>query len=150
MTEFSVDSHLICFNVIIALILGNLITRWNLSSGAARPNPQGSFKYREIPITDVYILVNNPIQLIAGKWRRSINGISYLPPTTPLLLARQYNIQGVFKLDFPNRMITSRIPKLDTSLINATYKGFMEVIFQNNGTDVESYHMDGYAFFVVG
>lgn len=47
-------------------------------------------------------------------------------------------------------MITSRTPKLDTSLINATYKGFMEVIFQNNGTDVESYHMDGYAFFVVG
>lgn len=127
-----------------------LIIRWNLSSGAARPNPQGSFKYREIPVTDVFILVNKPTQLIGGKWRRSINGISYLAPTTPLSLARHFNIPGVFKLDFPNRIITTRTPKLDTSLINATYKGFMEIIFQNNNTNIESYHMDGYAFFVVG
>ena len=26
----------------------------------------------------------------------------------------------------------------------------MEIILQNNDTTVESYHMDGYAFFVVG
>jgi hypothetical protein len=26
----------------------------------------------------------------------------------------------------------------------------MEIIFQNNDTAVQSYHMDGYAFFVVG
>ena len=26
----------------------------------------------------------------------------------------------------------------------------MEIIFQNNATSVQSYHLDGYAFFVVG
>ena len=32
----------------------------------------------------------------------------------------------------------------------ALNRGFMEIIFQNNDTTVQSYHLDGYAFFVVG
>ncbi|XP_015579710.1 monocopper oxidase-like protein SKU5 isoform X1 [Ricinus communis] len=123
--------------------------RWNVSAGAARPNPQGSFKYGEITVTDVYVLLNRRAELIDGKWRTALNGISYLAPSTPLKLAQQYNISGVYKLDFPNR-IMNRPPKVDASLINGTFKGFMEIIFQNNDTTVQSYHVDGYAFFVVG
>ncbi|MQM18960.1 hypothetical protein Taro_051959 [Colocasia esculenta] len=41
-------------------------------------------------------------------------------------------------------------PRLGSSVINGTYRGFMEIIFQNNDTTVQSYHLDGYAFFVVG
>lgn len=78
-----------------------------------------------------------------------MNGISYLPPSTPLKLAQQFNLLGLYKLDFPNRLM-NRPAKLDTSLINGTYKAFLEIIFQNNGTNVQSYHLDGYAFFVVG
>jgi hypothetical protein len=125
------------------------IFRWNVSAGAARPNPQGSFKYGQITVTDVYVIVNRPAELIDGKWCTTLNGISYLPPSTPLKLAQQYNIPGVYKLDFPNVQM-NRPPKVDTSLINGTFKGFMEIIFQNNDTAVQSYHMDGYAFFVVG
>lgn len=44
----------------------------------------------------------------------------------------------------------NRPAKVDTSLINGTFKGFMEIIFQNNDTTVQNYHLDGYAFFVVG
>ncbi|KAJ7961685.1 Monocopper oxidase-like protein SKU5 [Quillaja saponaria] len=123
--------------------------RWNVSAGAARPNPQGSFRYGQITITDVYVILNRPPELINGKWRTTLNGISYLPPSTPLKLAQQFSIPGVYKLDFPNRLM-NRPPKVDASLINGTYKGFMEIIFQNNDTTVQSYHMDGYAFFVVG
>ncbi|KAF5470293.1 hypothetical protein F2P56_010814 [Juglans regia] len=123
--------------------------RWNVSAGAARPNPQGSFKYGQITVTDVYVILNRPPELIDGKWRTTLNGISYLPPSTPIKLAQQFNLLGVYKLDFPNRLM-NRPPKMDTSLINATHKGFMEIIFQNNDTTVQSYHMDGYAFFVVG
>ncbi|KAL0459035.1 UNVERIFIED_CONTAM: Monocopper oxidase-like protein SKU5 [Sesamum latifolium] len=90
--------------------------RWNVSAGAARPNPQGSFRYA---------------------------------PSTPVKLAQQFTVRGVFKLDFPNRFM-NRPAKVDTSLINGTFKGFMEIIFQNNDTSVQSYHLDGYAFFVVG
>ncbi|KAL2470749.1 SKU5 similar 3 [Abeliophyllum distichum] len=78
--------------------------RLNVSAGAARPNPQGSFKYGEITVTDVYLILNRPAELIDGKWRTTLNGISYLSPTTPLKLAQQFNIPGVFKLDFPNRL----------------------------------------------
>ncbi|KAK2965822.1 hypothetical protein RJ640_025331, partial [Escallonia rubra] len=123
--------------------------RWNVSAGAARPNPQGSFKYGQITVTDVYVILNRPAERIDGKWRTTLNGISYLAPSTPLKLAQQFKIPGVYKLDFPTKLM-NRPAKVDTSIINGTYKGFMEIIFQNNDTTVQSYHMDGYAVFVVG
>ncbi|XP_057825421.2 monocopper oxidase-like protein SKU5 [Cryptomeria japonica] len=123
--------------------------RWNVSAGAARPNPQGSFKYGSINVTQVYVLRNMPPVMIDGKRRCTLNGISYHAPATPLKLADRFNLTGVFKLDFPERPM-NRPPKIDTSVINGTYRGFMEIIFQNNDTSVQNYHMDGYAFFVVG
>ena len=126
-----------------------VICRWNVSAGAARPNPQGSFKYGDITVTEVFVILNRPAELIDGKWRTTLNGISYVAPSTPLKLAQQFNIPGVYKLDFPNRLM-NRPAKVDISIINGTYKGFFEIIFQNNDTSVQSYHMDGYAFFVVG
>lgn len=126
-----------------------LICRWNVSAGAARPNPQGSFKYGDITVTEVFVILNRPAELIDRKWRTTLNGISYLAPSTPLKLAQQFNVLGVYKLDFPNRLM-NRPPKVDTSVINGTYKGFFEIIFQNNDSSVQNYHMDGYAFFVVG
>ncbi|GMH25817.1 hypothetical protein Nepgr_027660 [Nepenthes gracilis] len=123
--------------------------RWNVSASAARPNPQGSFRYGQITVTDVYVILNTPPVLIDGKWHTTLNGISYFEPLTPLKLAQQFNVPGVYKIDFPNRPM-NRPSKLDTSLINGTYKGFIEIIFQNGDTTVQSYHLDGYAFFVVG
>lgn len=126
-----------------------LLIRLNVSAGAARPNPQGSFRYGQITVTDVYVILSRPVELVEGKWRTTLNGISYIAPPTPLNLAQQFKIPGVFKLDFPNTFM-NRPAKFDTSIINGTFKGFMEIIFQNNGTSVQSYHLDGYAFFVVG
>lgn len=123
--------------------------RWNVTASAARPNPQGSFRYGEITVTDVYVILNTPPLQINGKWRTTLNGISYFTPSTPLTLAQQFDVLGVYKVDFPNRPM-NRPAKLDTSLINGTFKGFIEIIFQNNDTVVKSYHLDGYAFFVVG
>uniref|UniRef100_A0A8I6XK37 Monocopper oxidase-like protein SKU5 n=1 Tax=Hordeum vulgare subsp. vulgare TaxID=112509 RepID=A0A8I6XK37_HORVV len=123
--------------------------RWNVTASGARPNPQGSFHYGDITVTDVYLLQSRPPELIDGQLRSTINGISYIAPSTPLILAQLFNVPGVFKLDFPNHPM-NRLPKVDTSVINGTYKGFMEIIFQNNATAVQSYHLDGYAFFVVG
>ncbi|XP_020271821.1 monocopper oxidase-like protein SKU5, partial [Asparagus officinalis] len=123
--------------------------RWNVSASAARPNPQGSFRYGSINVTQVYMLENKPLVTINGKQRATLNGISYSPPSTPLRLADQYNLKGVYTLDFPTKPLDEP-PKLGTSLMNASYKGFMEIIFQNNGTNVQTYHLDGHAFFVVG
>nr|CAD1844452.1 unnamed protein product [Ananas comosus var. bracteatus] len=123
--------------------------RWNLSAGAARPNPQGSFRYASINVTQQYLLRNEPPVMINGERRATLNGISYSPPETPLRLADQYTVKGVYTLDFPTRPLKGS-PKLARSVINGTYRGFMEIIFQNNDTNVQTYHMDGYAFFVVG
>ncbi|XP_010259022.1 PREDICTED: monocopper oxidase-like protein SKU5 [Nelumbo nucifera] len=123
--------------------------RWNVSASGARPNPQGSFRYGTINVTDIYVLKNKPPITINGKRRTTLSGISYVNPSTPIRLADQYNVKGVYKLDFPNRPLTG--PSLmESSVINGTYRGFMEVILQNNHTTIQSYHMDGYAFFVVG
>ncbi|KAL8216734.1 hypothetical protein R6Q57_023571 [Mikania cordata] len=123
--------------------------RWNVTASGARPNPQGSFRYGSINVTDVYLLRNTPPETINGKRRATLSGISFVNPTTPIRLADEYKVKGVYKLDFPNEPLTGP-PKMETSVINGTYRGFMEVIFQNNETKMYSYHVDGYAFFVVG
>ncbi|KAG9452405.1 hypothetical protein H6P81_005309 [Aristolochia fimbriata] len=123
--------------------------RWNVSASGARPNPQGSFKYGSINVTQVYVLKNKPPVMIDGKRRTTLNGISYVNPITPIRIADNFDVKNVYKLDFPTRPLTGP-PKMATSVINGTYRGFIEIIFQNNDTIVQSYHMDGYAFFVVG
>lgn len=123
--------------------------RQNGSASGARPNPQGSFHYGSINVTDVYMLRSIPPVIIDGKLRATYNGISFDNPDTPIKLADEYNVKGVYKLDFPNQPM-NRSPKVDRSVINATYKGFIEIILQNNDTVPQSFHMDGYSFFVVG
>ncbi|KAL6986069.1 Monocopper oxidase-like protein sku5 [Sarracenia purpurea var. burkii] len=123
--------------------------RWNVSASGARPNPQGSFRYGSINVTDVYVLKNKAPVTINGKQRTTLSGISFVNPSTPIRLADQFKLKGVYKLDFPDKPITGP-PKMETSIINGTYRGFMEVILQNNDTNVQSYHVNGYAFFVVG
>ncbi|OMO52433.1 Cupredoxin [Corchorus olitorius] len=124
-------------------------TIWNVSASGARPNPQGSFRYGSINVTEIYVLKNKPPVTINGKKRTTLNGISFVNPATPIRLADQFKVKGVYKLDFPKRPLTGP-PKMETSIINGTYRGFMEVILQNNDTKVQTYHMSGYAFFVVG
>ncbi|KAG8086803.1 hypothetical protein GUJ93_ZPchr0010g10267 [Zizania palustris] len=123
--------------------------RMNGSSGAARPNPQGSFHYDSINITQTFVLKNEIPLRINGRRRRTINRISYSPPETPLRLADLHNLTGVYTTDFPT-MPSNAPPKMASAALNASYKGFLEIVFQNNDTDVQTYHLDGYSFFVVG
>ncbi|KAL3499526.1 hypothetical protein ACH5RR_038619 [Cinchona calisaya] len=123
--------------------------RWNVTASGARPNPQGSFRYGSINVTEVYVLKNKPPVTINGKWRSTLSGISYANPVTPIRLADQYKVKDVYKLDFPTNPLTGP-PRIAASIINGTYRGFMEVILQNNDTKMHSYHMSGYNFFVVG
>ncbi|CAN4127580.1 unnamed protein product [Withania somnifera] len=123
--------------------------RWNVTASGARPNPQGSFRYGSINVTEIYVIQNKPPTKVDGKRRTTLNGISFVNPQTPIRLADKYKLKGVYKLDFPTAPLTGP-PKMETSVINGTYRGFMEIILQNNDTKVHTYHMSGYAFFVVG
>ncbi|TVU42778.1 hypothetical protein EJB05_09200, partial [Eragrostis curvula] len=75
--------------------------------------------------------------------------ISYSPPETPLRLADLHNLTGVYTTDFPT-MPSNAPARIASSVLSASYKGFLEIIFQNNETDIQTYHLDGYSFFVVG
>lgn len=100
-------------------------------------------------MTEIYVLKNKPLEKIDGKRRATLSGISYVNPATPIRLADHFKVKGVYKLDFPTKPITGP-PRVETSVINGTYRGFMEIILQNNDTKMHTYHLSGYAFFVVG
>lgn len=123
--------------------------RQNVSASGARPNPQGSFHYGQINVTQTYVIKTVPPEIINGTLRTTLNGISFVKPDTPIRLADNYNVTGTYKLDFPDQPL-NRTPRVDRSVINATYKGFIEIIFQNNDTVMQSFHVDGYSFFMVG
>ncbi|XP_050287642.1 monocopper oxidase-like protein SKS1 [Quercus robur] len=126
-----------------------LSIRQNVSASGARSNPQGSFHYGQINVTQTYVIKTVPPEIINGTLRTTLNGISFVNPDTPITLADNYNVMGAYKLNFPDQPL-NRTPRLDRSVINATYKGFIEIIFQNNDTMMQSFHVDGYSFFMVG
>ncbi|KAL5190740.1 Monocopper oxidase-like protein SKS1 [Glycine soja] len=123
--------------------------RQNTSASGARPNPQGSFHYGSINITDTYVFKVTSLVPINGTNRATINGISFLKPEVPFRLADKHQLRGTYKLDFPSKPM-NRTPVIDRSMINATYKGFIEIILQNNDSSIQNFHLDGYSFFVVG
>ncbi|KAL9993625.1 putative L-ascorbate oxidase [Helianthus debilis subsp. tardiflorus] len=124
--------------------------RMNNSASGARPNPQGSFHYGSINVTNTYALRSAPPVMINGTRRAAFNGVSFAnPKITPVRLADSHNVKGAYKLNFPKTPLDEP-PRIARSIINETYKGFVEIILQNNDTVVQSFHMDGYSFFVVG
>ncbi|TYH93415.1 hypothetical protein ES332_A13G252300v1 [Gossypium tomentosum] len=125
--------------------------RWNLTASAARPNPQGSYKYGSVNITRTIKLANTA-QKVDGKLRYAINGASYVEPTTPLKLAEYYGVADkVFKYDTIPDDPPAEITKItmEPIVLNLTHRNFMEIIFENRETAIQSYHLCGYAFFAV-
>ncbi|KAJ0040819.1 hypothetical protein Pint_28127 [Pistacia integerrima] len=124
--------------------------RTNLTANAARPNPQGSFHYGQIRVVRTIVLENTAVK-INGKLRYAVNGISYVDPSTPLKLADWYNISGVFDLKtIKDKPTHGALAKPGVSVIGLTLHDYVEIVFQNNDTTVQSWHLDGSSFYVVG
>lgn len=132
----------------VIIFISNLFRR-NLTANAARPNPQGSFHYGQINITKTIIL-GNSAEKINGKLYYGVNNISYVNPDTPLKLADYYNIPGVFDLRTARDKPTPGPMVQDTPVYGLALHDFLEIIFQNNEPTTQSWHLDGYNFFVVG
>ncbi|RYR28288.1 hypothetical protein Ahy_B01g052407 isoform B [Arachis hypogaea] len=125
--------------------------RWNLTASAARPNPQGSYHYGGINITRTIILSNSVIRS-QGKLRYAINGVSHVDTETPLKLAEYYGIADkVFKYDLISDVppVTVDNLTLAPNVLRATYRTFIEIIFQNPTKTIQSYNLGGYSFFAV-
>ncbi|KAG4906394.1 hypothetical protein JHK84_054904 [Glycine max] len=125
--------------------------RWNLTASAARPNPQGSYHYGQINITRTIKLVNT-VSRANGKLRYGLNGVSHVDTQTPLKLAEYYGVADkVFKYNLISDSPDTAFPDLTVApnVINATFRDFIEVIFENPGKVIQSYNLDGYSFFAL-
>uniref|UniRef100_A0A0A0L0K6 Uncharacterized protein n=1 Tax=Cucumis sativus TaxID=3659 RepID=A0A0A0L0K6_CUCSA len=123
--------------------------RTNLTASGPRPNPQGSYHYGLINTTKTIILANSAGQ-VNRKQRYAVNSVSFVPADTPLKLADFFKIGGVFRVGSISDRPTGGGIYLDTSVMGVDYRAFVEIIFQNNENIVQSWHIDGYSFFVVG
>lgn len=126
-----------------------LLSRWNLTANAARPNPQGSYHYGTIPIVRTLVLTNSA-PIIKGKPRYAINKVSYKNPSTPLKLADYFNISGVFNLNTIKDTSPPGPAVIGTSVVGIELHDFVEIVFQNAENTMQSYHLDGSDFWVVG
>ncbi|XP_022845466.1 monocopper oxidase-like protein SKU5 isoform X2 [Olea europaea var. sylvestris] len=124
--------------------------RWNLTTGAARPNPQGTFNVSNITLTQSFILHGSKAE-INGTLRYVVNNVSYLTLDTALKLADYFrNGSGVYELDaFPVRSVNDAAA-YGTSVVTGVHKGWLEIVFNNGHEVMDSWHLDGFGFYVVG
>ncbi|OWM87618.1 hypothetical protein CDL15_Pgr022731 [Punica granatum] len=124
--------------------------RWNMTAGAARPNPQGTFNVHNVTISQTFILHGSVAEL-NGSTRYTVNNVSYITPDTPLKLADQFaNGSGVYVLDeFPVASVKF-VAQKGVFVSTGIHKGFMEIVFKNDLEVMDSWHLDGFGFFVVG
>ncbi|XP_021719725.1 L-ascorbate oxidase homolog isoform X1 [Chenopodium quinoa] len=123
--------------------------RMNLSASGPRPNPQGSYHYGLIKLQRTIVFANSAAY-INQRQRYAINSVSYVQADTPLKLADYFNIPGVYSPNSVPSYPTWRPAYLKTGVLQTDYRTFIEIVFQNEEDSVQSYHIDGYAFFVVG
>ncbi|KAI3721652.1 hypothetical protein L2E82_32669 [Cichorium intybus] len=123
----------------------------NLTASAARPNPQGSYRYGSINITRT-IRIASSAGTVNGKIRYALNGISHEDTETPLKLAEYFGVADkVFEYnsmkDKPPDNLNRIVVK--PNVLNGTYRNFVEIIFENSEKSIQSYHLSGYTFFAV-
>ncbi|CAK9158552.1 unnamed protein product [Ilex paraguariensis] len=131
------------------LRLTGLLIKPDLLASGPRPNPQGSYHYGLVNTTRTIRLANSA-PIINGKQRYAVNSVSFIPADTPLKLADYFSISGVFNLGSIPDNPTGGGGYLQTSVMAADFRGFVEVVFENSEDTVQSWHIDGHIFFVVG
>ncbi|XP_050149672.1 L-ascorbate oxidase homolog [Malus sylvestris] len=123
--------------------------RTNLTASGPRPNPQGSYQYGLVNVSRTIMLQSSAAQ-VSGKQRYAVNSVSFIPADTPLKLADYFKIDGVFKVGSISDYPTRQNMYLDTSVMGANFRAFVEIVFENKENIVQSFHLDGYSFWVVG
>ncbi|RHN81280.1 putative L-ascorbate oxidase [Medicago truncatula] len=124
--------------------------RWNLTAGAARPNPQGTFNVTNVTISQTFILEASTATIDQVSFH-TVNNVSYSTPKTPLKLADHFsNGSGVYELDAYSKNTSNVKAVRDVFVASALHKEWAEIVVKNTLTNIDSWHLDGYSFFVVG
>ncbi|XP_038710808.1 monocopper oxidase-like protein SKU5 isoform X2 [Tripterygium wilfordii] len=124
--------------------------RWNITTGAARPNPQGSFNVSNVTLSQTFYLRGSKA-IISGAPHYIVNKVSYLTPDTPLKLADQFSDgAGVYVLDQYQTNTSNADYVIGTFVATGIHKVWIELVFKNDLLVMDSWHLDGFGFFVVG
>ena len=125
--------------------------RWNLTTGAARPNPQGTFNVSNVTLSQSFLLHGGVTANLDGFVHYTVNNVSYDTPNTSLKLADYaLNGSGVYLLDdFPVHHISPLAVK-GTFVRSGNHKGWLEIVFFNDHQNIDSWHLDGFGFYTVG
>ncbi|XP_027090319.2 monocopper oxidase-like protein SKU5 [Coffea arabica] len=125
--------------------------RWNLTTGAARPNPQGTFNVSNVTLSQSFLLHGGVTANLDGFVHYTVNNVSYDTPNTALKLADYaLNGSGVYLLDdFPVHHISSLAVK-GTFVRSGNHKGWLEIVFFNHHQNIDSWHLAGFGFYTVG
>jgi iron transport multicopper oxidase len=124
-----------------------------MTTGAARPNPQGTFNVTNVTLSQTFILRASASEIDGAPPRYTVNNVSYLTPDTPLKLADHFlNGSGVYVLDAFSTNSTN-IETVGVFVATGNHKGWIELVFTTD-LDVmvlmDAWHLDGFSFYVVG
>lgn len=102
-------------------------------------------------LSQTFILQSSIADLYDQIPRYVVNNVSYSTPETPLKLADYYvNGTGVYQLDaFPVRSVNANAA-YEVSVVTGIHKGWIEIVLKNNLNAMDSWHLDGFGFYVVG
>ncbi|KAJ6690508.1 hypothetical protein OIU85_006738 [Salix viminalis] len=125
--------------------------KWNLTTGAARPNPQGTFNVRNVTLSQTFILTGSRAQDANGVPCYTVNDVRYSNTDTPLKLADlMTNGSGFYELDKFSTNSSSGNPRNGVFVASGNHKGWLEIVLKNDLDVMDSWHLDGYSFYVVG
>lgn len=121
-----------------------------MTTGAARPNPQGTFNVTNVTLSQTFILEGS-ISEISVDLRYVVNNVSYLTPETPLKLADYFvNGSGVYNLDEFSVNSVNAAAVNGVFVATGIHKGWHEIVFKNDLDVMDAWHLDGFGFYVVG
>ena len=88
---------------------------------------------------------------INGLPRYAVNNVSYYTLNTPLKLADHFvNGSGVYQLDvFPIQSVNDNAA-YGVSVVSGIHKGWLEIVFKNTLDVIDTWHVDGFGFHVLG
>ncbi|CAH8363747.1 unnamed protein product [Eruca vesicaria subsp. sativa] len=121
----------------------------NLTASGQRHNAQGSYHYGRVKISRTLILESSA-GVVNRKQRYGLNGVSFVPADTPLKLADYFKIKGVYKVGSIPDKPGKKGMRLETAVMEVHHKDFLEIVLQNREKMVQTYHLDGHNFWVVG
>jgi hypothetical protein len=122
-----------------------------MTTGAARPNPQGTFNVTNVTLSQTFILTGSRVGDTYGFSYYTVNDVRYKETDTPLKLADlMTNGSGVYELDKFSTNSSNGNLRHGVFVASGNHKGWLEIVLKNDLDVIDSWHLDGYGFYVVG